>query len=843
MFVSSKKGPLRLKVAGPIKIKLNMRPILTAIEEKRRDIWVNVTYNGESHKVRLDNSVEPNAVKLLTNNNSPLIGLKIDKYIELNEGVHYISVEATGEDVVVVPEVLRPILAITALPPMTYDNYKFLSGNLQSSPIKELLDHNKDYSASYTMVKTSPEHLNSAYSTHRSVHLNQWPIDVKFSDDVFERLGENEAQEELPLDQINKLLFKYQKSMDKGTLVKAMNLCNRHKGDYEIEQSCNSFSALSRSSRLLILGNSEVPLRKIAQDDLWSPDSESLIIKKNLIAEDDKDSYVLTDASNLVLNITEDNDTKIKIKTQMMKLIVTNPSNAEVGYQIDSGETQKIEVSNSGKEQEIELPIKAGKHSLRLSLIDPKEGMFVKINLLIHDDKQNLWKKLIAKTGKEYFVVPQNKQLKFKVAAPSWIEVRRLVEDNKLEIQHYFIEKGEQEIILEAKESEGLYRIYERLPSHPKRADMEAQPKIDFVDVKEPPKLPNIFSKKDKVTIKENLHPFGQSPGTWGFGSHYVLGLASDTITPAATNTDPAPAKLKKKGVVHFLEECITYRQVSQLNRTYFRSDFITRQFLHGSPSYGLKLHGEYITASYPLTLFVDANGFTQRFNQKDNYGYYGDIGMRNLLHWSRTLYQITEISFFASKINYLYSAANPPRYPDPELYTNYNKMRYRGLNGSYTVSYFPWLDSRVWGGISYSTNTKYRGDNIDLKAGVDQLIYPFTVGFDYSHKKYIKGDGRKSSFVRETIGGHIKFDHWLKKNNRRLEFDFNIAKVYDSKIPSNPQGNRIFSPVNSWVGSAGVNLHLGVGRGYRDFKADEIEFLPLKEKLVPVKNEVNYHD
>jgi hypothetical protein len=427
--------------------------------------------------------------------------------------------------------------------------------------------------------------------------------------------------------------------------------------------------------------------------------------------------------------------------------------------------------------------------------------------------------------------------------------------------EDYFVISGKREIVLKSddKNNYTYYRMFEKIPAHPLVSDFQAQPVIKYLTMQEAPIITDSKESKPLIyKIRDDLPLAGQEDGTWSISNRFVITTASDSVngvTIPSTNPNgfvtlaeqlgstPIPSGRKlsdqsEKGIVRFMEQSITYRYFDDINRNHLRTDLFIREFSNSKPSQGLMSRVDHTPITLPVTLFAEGKIFTQYLNNRNNYSAYGEIGMRNSLEWSRKINQIIELSTFGRVVDYKALTNLDNKYPDPDVYSEYIKTHPRGINISYILNYNPYLDTKLYIGGFHRTGRKYNHtDQTNLNLGIEQLINPYMIGVDYNYKKYFKGEGRLFNFNRQKIGAHINFDHWLPKNNYRVEVNFSAARIFDSNLPNRSQATVKSKPLKAWVGSLGCTLHLGNGRAYKDFRSSEIKFKKIREKLIPIKN------
>ena len=835
-FIATPNSPVILKVSGIAKLQIRLRPVMkTAKDLLKKENWVIIKKDDIPYYVKIDNFLGEGVLKV-SGYEKYFTGIEQQHELEIGSGEHEIQIESKNEVVLVQPFIERPVMALTVLPPVISDTIDFLSNHIWKKKAK-VSDSN---SMIYNLVETKP--YNGTYQKHlktQVARIDELPIDYKETNPIVTKAttvdGTNSTLEE----KLSKILFDYTKSNSQELLVKGSKICYDDIGTYDIDQTCNSFSLLSRWNRVLSVDN-DAQIVIIEDKDKWDPDSEALEIRKNLMSVDYKNYYILADTSIAVMQFTNAEATNVKMEAALLALIIKNAGNATVGYQIDNEPIQQVYIDNANKVINTEFSIAKGKHSLRLFLVDPNQETFVGLKLLEKKSGEDSWKAIEMKRKKEYFVATKKMPLEYTIKAPSWVQIHSISEKGHEDIQDYFVESGQKKIVLKpnGQDKRTLYRIFVRFSAHPMVvANMQAQSPIDFEELKDSPVEVLSIAPAKMFSLQDDLPLFGQNCGTWSLSNSAVQNIASDSVNNVAAGSG---IDQSEKGLVKYMEQNATYRYFNPYNQTYFRTDLLLREFTKASPSYGIKARLDYIPTLSPFSIFVGAQGFSQRFNGASNYSLLGQVGIKNTIIWTRKIDQEVEVSFFGRHIKYKMDTVSNNKFPDPDVYTNYNKIHKRGIDFLYIVNFKPVLDTKFFAGIGARSSHKMsRVDYTDYKIGVEQLIAPFVIGFDYSHKRYFKVDGRLFNFNRNKVGGYISWDHWLKKNNQRLEVNFALARVIDSNISNRPLAKIQPKPVKAWIGSLGVTWHLGNGRNYRDFRPGEVKFRQLKQKSIPVKNEM----
>lgn len=853
-FITGAVKPLTLKATGPAKLSIRMRPLLTSVKYLlKNSSWAAVRIDGVSHPVKIDNYPNQKVVSIIGRENlTP--GIEQSYEFEIAQGEHEINIQSNGAELLIEPFIYNPLFALSALPPVTPKTYNFVK-NYYWRIQNEMFP--KD-TISYELVNTTPyeDGYSKKLSTEK-IRMPWIPIDYRHKYDNNASLEAVEVSNlsavnsytplpensQYPItEHLSKILQQYEKTLDKSLLVKGKKFCYDHPNDYSVNQLCNYFDLSARWHQILAV-DSNPPIFLKENNNEWNPEDTKLALRKTLINEDLDNDYVVSDTSVSVMQFINSAPINVKIKVFLLKLITENPGDATIGYQIDEDKIETIHIQNADKIIENEIAIKEGKHSLRIFLVDPRQETFVGVKLHERKIGETNWQEVEVKKKRKYFVATDEAPIKHKVKAPAWIQVHKLSADGRKDSEDFFVLTGEQDIVLKNdKNAEATYyRLFEKIPENPMIADYQAQPVVNYIRMKEAPLL--LEPKEVKQTdyrIRDDLPLAGQSDGTWSLSNFYISENSMDTVNGAITPNDKNLSDQSERGVLKFMEQSVKYRYFDEINRNYIQTNLIAREFNKSRPSFGLQARIDHEPVSLPVSLFADGKTYLQRFNNRNNYSMYGEIGIRNNLVWSRQLNQTIDLSAFGRVVNYKAAPNLDSKYPDPDVYSKYNKDHLKGINTSYILNFSPLLDTRLRAGGSLKTASHLNKiDQAGFIVGADQLVTPLTMGIDYNQKKYFKGGARLYSFNRHKIGVYVNWEQWLATNNYRVELDLSLAKVYDTNVPKRPLARIQPKPLKDWVGKIGATIHLGNGRGYRDFRSEEIRFKKIKERSIPVRNEI----
>jgi hypothetical protein len=186
--------------------------------------------------------------------------------------------------------------------------------------------------------------------------------------------------------------------------------------------------------------------------------------------------------------------------------------------------------------------------------------------------------------------------------------------------------------------------------------------------------------------------------------------------------------------------------------------------------------------------------------------------------HLSRTVDFYPFATLFARYLSLDAKTASTYKYIDQDIFTQFRSThRWGGIAGS-QLEYAPWLDTVLKGYIDVASNEDFSPDQWGMRFYWNQLFGPLRTEIGYECRQFLQDRERSSSSWIQGVVGGVYAEHWLN-GRHRLE----IGGQYRHDWPGT--GSSYFA-VLRWDFSN--------GRGYKDYGPREMEFRDLRSRHIP---------
>lgn len=119
-FQGTKKRPVYLQIFGPVKVRLEVRPLMAINWKLPLDGWINVKEGNTLRLFPMNGIIASQGLKLIDHPKF-LPGEKVFADFYLPPGIHHLKVDGGDNPILVRPLLFRPEIAILSLPPLTKD--------------------------------------------------------------------------------------------------------------------------------------------------------------------------------------------------------------------------------------------------------------------------------------------------------------------------------------------------------------------------------------------------------------------------------------------------------------------------------------------------------------------------------------------------------------------------------------------------------------------------------------------------------------------------------------------------------------------------------------------------
>jgi hypothetical protein len=275
-------------------------------------------------------------------------------------------------------------------------------------------------------------------------------------------------------------------------------------------------------------------------------------------------------------------------------------------------------------------------------------------------------------------------------------------------------------------------------------------------------------------------------------------------------------------GFQDFIELRATHRYHDEINSRHHRTEGLIRLNEEMDLTLGARKRMRYRAEEQNLTLSLAGSAYLQqlRDNGLEWHGFAkGSLSQRWLLG-DKTV-SIPSVSLFGRLLSrddlsddYQYAARL-----DNDVYSDYKADHRYGLSIADQLTYRPWLDTLWTGRIALTSNeTFYDPDYLSLKGVWKQMLGQGQLDLGYRFMHYWADDDRSRNYNRHFLLLDLNWNAW-HSNKSRWEIG--------AKLQHDLDNNELF-------GMLYLSWHDGNGRAYRDFMPGEIDFLRLRKWQIP---------
>lgn len=828
-FKGTREKPVQLEIVGPVSVRLETRPLLSANSITPVDGWLRIREKNSLQIFPINNNTPSQGIKVF-GEESYLAGTKVFSDFDLGPGLHNIQVDAGILPFLVRVLIYRPEITVPILPPLNvytvnaafYNQIKarlttklpcLFSSCLTVIPsnrCKHLFPYYagdfpyvnmlcKEYSNKWLSSVLKNEMTNTSFLSLSSIQKSltkQCPIyNKKIKDDIIK--------------QMTQLVWIVEHNAGKRrwAIAQAENLVNAYPLISELQSLKDRMNRNTEWLSVINVDNS-AGLRYIEEKG-WQPETPSLRIRKALLSSGSIDERVLFGNDRLVYVLKNLRPTTVLMKLRAEDVSSLAPVPLTAIYQLDNGKAKKIILEPGQSERIIRIQVPKGDHALRIHISNPVANQFLRIHFAETRSAPPL-----TIVERVFFVATKNEPVTLPVAGPVFLRIDEL-RNGSLFTRYRLINAKHTRIQLkpEGNQTEALFRISQLISASEKA---KVRPRIILIpNSKVPGPYTKLVQKKSSspVLLKDGLNLGGQEDGTWSFS------LSANRRKNFLQQNQNSNLTLED-----FLEPGITYRYFSENRRTYFKTTILEHIRRYGGAVLGFKEMIYYQPIWYPINFRLNAMAFYQNPNGSKL------IGLNNKGEWSATLvgavsqvrhlsptsYHIPELSVLIRDLSLHNTQQYNPRDVDQDIFTQYQSDHRKYFEIADLFYWRPWLDSLAYIGGSLASNPHFNlsnPDNVKLDTGWKQLIGEIAINPNFQYSRYFD-----LHLLRRSYGINLEWRKWIDSENL-FEISINVSRGIDVPVTT---GFIIFT----WNTSN--------GRGYRDFRPGEIDFLDIRTREIP---------
>lgn len=832
-FRSEPGRPVRLRLAGPVRLRIEARPLHPAGSAGRIDGWLRVrSGKREWHTPITQNA--PTAGLELVGRPELQAGRRVIEELELGPGWH--EVEAGGDlPLLLRAEVEEPALRLPLLPPLTPDMVSFprVEVSTETAPFYRawlggcpdcalLLEPAPGTPPSYeriarTLLTANPAALEGASA------LPDWPVAPPPENEASLRAGDRwrellawpaERSDAALLERVKSLVWVAEHRPKQFATALALAEAI-HAAHPEVPGLAALVDRLARSSGWapvdIVHASAGLRSREIAG---WEPESPALRVRRALLPPTAPDERLLAGGNRLVAAFTNNRRARVTLNLASDDVAALPPQPMTALVQIDESPPRRIRLAPGERGEALTLGIPAGRHSLRVWIEDPVANQFLRVRL------REAGRSQFAETVERFYhVATAREPVRFRVPGPAWVRIDEWTE-GRTETRHRWIAADWEEIVLTPEEGrrEALYRIHLRTPEPGRPVTPPRHLEPEPTPLPAPPVVLTGRPVPDTVTLSDGLGLGGQEDGTWSVGAAWRERLYGRDSSPAIEGvpTEDIPTE-------RFLELSATHRHFDPERNAYLRADLLGRLRERGGPTLGLQGEASFHPPWSTWNFIAEAAAFAQAPDDASSTAWSWRLRGTALQrrHLDPLLWHEPRISVFLRDSSVERSRFFRTGELDQDVFTPYRAEHRHGVEVGDVLTWRPWLDTELYGGASLTSNEDFnvfRPDNLGATAGWRQLLGALRLTAQWRGTRYLPDEDRDKAATRSSLTLDLGWERWLPKQERieagvilRREIDVqeNLVAVY-------------------------FNWHFGNGRAYRDFRPAEIDFLDLRRHRVP---------
>jgi hypothetical protein len=734
-FISEKGRPIKLSVMGPLKIRIEARPLHTDRSAAPIDGWLEIRDGKDLKVLPISNNV-PSQSLVISGDKGMIPGIKAVAEYNVDGGLHYIEVSGGDLPILIQAYIKSPEIRIGVLPPITPDTVAALTGK---------------------------ERLNEP------VTLENEAVSAAVSDE--------EPDAEI-LRQMIILLWLAEKNPEKlaYALAEAEELSLKRPDAHGTRPLLNR---IFRGTTLTPYRNiqSSAGIRMVEEKG-WDPFSPGLRVRKALLAPVSPDEHMLYGYDSEIIYMKNLQSKEIQV-TATIETAGYLPILPMTGYfQLDDERVDNVNLAEGRQKTVLLMKIPAGEHFLRIGIKEPVPNQFLRMRIAeVKKGKEiSVWGRPLEL---QYYIATEEEPVVMEIEGPSVLQIEEML-NGKIYESYRKIEEGWHTVKIPPREGEKetLYRFYRRgvkdEPVTPVRKYIvESKPKPEPLITPAPPKVSAYLKLKDDYPLG------GQEDGTWTLSGELVerRNLQEDSNF--------------QDGLEEFIELKATYRSFDDLRRTLFKTDMLGRIREFGGPTLGIKGSLDWRPINSSLD-YQFGGSFYLQYPDKFLSGQREWSALLNAkaakrIELGTKSYHVPSLAAFQRYLSMDSYGSYIPEKVDQDIFTPYKFEHKRGLILSDTFSYRPWLDTSLYLGASVVSNEDmdiFNPDNIALRIGWEQLIGPFQVNAEYRRSHYLSDSDRNNSSDRERVEIEVLWEKW-SKSERRLELGLDLIHELDTGINS----------------------------------------------------------
>ncbi len=820
--------PVKLRFLGPLRLRVEARPILPLPFVQPAEDWLEVIEYGLTNRIPVSQSV-PNPSLQFTASRNCLAGTRAAAQLEFGPGWHEVEVAMADHAALIRVLQERPLLPLRILPAL---NAARLNRVLRS----EDTPHHRLHLALRLESRTE---LLSAYDPRILPNLTpseQWLAALRAN-----RMDDFTNWAALPDSaQVRVWLARGQIQTFLNSIVPRDPL-QRLSALLEISELFPAWREQAQCLAEFFAQGTNCPpggkkwVTRLTRDRTWvplpispvsaglrpvqfasdAPQDPSARLRQALLPPAATNQFTLSAHGVFTLSLSLQHPTRVDLGAELARAGFAPLTPLVVSLQVDALPVQHLPLKPASPETGTNLLLAEGSHLVRAWIEDPVVNQLVRLSVSASRKGTNQTVPVPsvaeAATEKRFFhqAVP-GRPVRFFWKGPALLRVDEWREGTFFSHLR-LVEAGERRI---------------EIPVEPGRAESWYQIAVRTTQTNQPnPRLALAIREPDEIAPpKLTLHET-PAPSHVQLTDHYRLGGQEDgtwTFSALAAQRLPFEISSSQRAVENeFVEASVAYRKANAADSLWSGTKALARVHRPGDLTLGLSERLEGHPQSWPFqwSWSAEAFGGTTGPRQQDLQGaLYTELEAERRFQLNPKLDFLPFAGLFAHYLTLGPTRASQYDYIDQDLYTSFrNDHRWGAILGG-RLEYRPWLDSLLKGALALQSNEDFTPDNAGLRVAWTQLAGPFHGELAYQCRYFLNDTDRSSDSFLQGISAGLMFEHWIN-GCHRVELGVHYRHDW-------PHSGNSFVLLLRW--------DVGAGRRYRDYSPRELVFRDLRSRRFP---------
>lgn len=874
MFRATPTRPVRLRVAGPVRLRLTARPLFApAPAGPPHDDWLVIAINGVRRREPITGAVPSEALRLIGDADRP--GTAHETIVALPRGVHRLTIAAEHAPVLIAVERDDPVAPLPVLPTATPEHLRagLAGAACATPPIPDL-------------ALTAPADARSAVAEAASRPPSQLRVIAPILWPALTTIGNQDAAAWLaappvaatdlpaaratappatPATTMAALVRRVEtgRTSLEAVLPAAAALAHAHPDDHALGRLWGRLTrdGVAWEPVLTLIDSAGLWLEPTAG---WQPSGPALRARAALLPPLDPETVLLTRDTAATVGRDHGVPWRLEVDLEALALPTLPPEPVVVALQIDDTSPRTVRLV-PGTRRHLVAEVPAGDHTVRLSLPGVRSNRYVAARLIevVPGPGGPTREPLVYEQERAYDVATADTPLVLAIDGPAFVQIEERRDDATL-IRFAAVPAGADTLTLTppAGRAEANYRVFQITPADPD--DSRGRSVVPFAEAATAPPSPALAPPAELGTVdrrrgllfarggdgawRNSLPPSAFIPGKpvvlddrvgldQRLGATVSLFLrgrrrtaADDEGTgdppppePRPRPTAPRPPSDRDPEFSHTLEAGAQVRRFEADHDRYFFGEIFVREGLDDPVVLGLSGRVVQRFDDYDLSASLSADLFVQFDDGPGALPVHARLNGRLARGWDiapKTRLVLAGGGFLRALSLDGRSASG--RRLDPDVFSGFKDNHRAGLFLDGTFIWRPWLDTEFEVSARLDTNERPSSpDRAGITVGVSQLIGPVVVGARYRARRFFADNDRDRGVWRTDLRLAAETELWRDDGGR---LDLGVATRY-----------RIEQ--NEWTGVVSLTWHLPTGgRGYRDFRPGEVPFREIREQRMPAE-------